>query len=255
MLKKSIASLMMLAMVFTFSNPVNAQDESEDYNMWENMMFTADYTQLKTFSANMRKHNETYHKEGPYKATVYNISSGPNAGKMIWQMGSMMLRHNDSRPGANGHDADWRDNVMPYIKEIHTIEYWSQDDKKSNTSMLGPDNLYPLMYIRYFEISDDHDYTMNQVFEQVSKTVKSLDGENPWGLYYNMFLQGDLGRHVATVGFMKNWAEMDEDRNFKAAYEKLYGENSWETFLDTLDDTFSNRWDEIWEYNKHLSGD
>lgn len=254
MLKKTFASLMMLALVFTFSTAVNAQ-ESEDYNMWQNMMFTPDYTQLKTLGENMRKHNETYHSEGPYKATVYNITTGPNAGKMIWQMGSMMLKHNDGRPGENGHDADWRDNIMPYIKKIHTIEYWSQDDKKSNTSMLGPDNMYPLMYIRYFEIAEDHDYTMNQVFEQISKTVKSMEGENPWGLYYNGFLQGDLGRHVATVGFMKNWAEMDEDRNFKEAYEKLYGENSWDSFLDTLDDTFSNRWDEIWVYNKNLSGD
>lgn len=243
-------------MVFAFSNPVNAQEESKDYNMWESMMFTADYTQLKTFSENMRKHNETYHSEGPYKATIYNISTGPNAGKMIWQMGTMMLKHNDSRPGANGHDVDWRDNVMPYIKEIHTIEYWSQDDKKSNTSMLtGPEVKYPILYIRYFEISDDHDYTMNNIFEKVSKTFKALDGENPWGLYYNAFLQGDLGRHVAAVSFMKNWAEMDEDRNFKATFKKLYGDDQWETFIDTLDDTFSNRWDEIWEYNKHLSGD
>jgi hypothetical protein len=254
MLTKTMASFLMLAIVFTFYNTVNAQ-ESDDYNMWENMMFTADYTQLKTLSTNMRKHNETYHKEPPYKATVYNISSGPNAGKMVWQMGSMMLKHNDTRPGANGHDADWRDNVMPFIKEIHTTEYWSQDDEKSNTSMLGPENRYPIMYLRYFEVSDDHDYTMDIIFKQVSETIKSMDGDNPWGLYYNSFLQGDLGRHVATVSFMKNWAEIDEDRNFKESYEKLFGENSWDNFIETLEDTFTNRWDEIWVYNKNLSGD
>lgn len=245
---------MMLAMVFMFSTSINAQ-ESEDYNMWENMMFTPDYTQLKTLSENMRKHNEKYHSEGPYKATVYNISSGPNAGKMIWQMGSMMLKHNDNRPGANGHDEDWRDNVMPYIKKIHTIEYWSQDDEKSNTSMLGPDNLYPIMYIRYFEVSDDHDFSMDNHFKQVSETIKSMQGDNPWGLYYNAFRQGDLGRHVATVGFMKKWAEMDEDRKFKAAHAKLYGEDSWDAFTETAAKTFTNSWDEIWEYNKYLSGD
>jgi len=255
MLKKTFASILMLAMVFTFSTAVNAQ-ESEDYTMWETMMITPDYTNLKTFGENMRKHNETYHKDGHYNCNVYNITTGPNAGKLIWQMGPMMFKHNDSRPSDGGHDEDWRDNVMPYIKKIHTIEYWTQDDKKSNVSMLaGPEVKYPILYIRFFEISDDHDYTMNQVFEQVSKTIKSMEGENPWGLYYNEFLQGDLGRHVAAVSFLKNWTEMDEDNNFKATYEKLYGKNSWDTFLDTLDDTFTNRWDEIWEYNKHLSGD
>ena len=36
-----MASFLMLAMVFTYSNTINAQ-ESEDYNMWENIMFTPD---------------------------------------------------------------------------------------------------------------------------------------------------------------------------------------------------------------------
>jgi hypothetical protein len=204
----------------------------------------------------MRKNNENYHKADPHKATVYNIVSGPNAGNLVWQMGPMMFKHNDNRPKAGGHDEDWRDNVMPYITKMHSIEYWSQDDKKSNTSMLGPDNIYPIMFIRYFEISDDHDYTMNNHFKQVSETIKSMTGDKPWGLYYNAFLQGDLGRHVATVGFYKNWAEFDEDGpSFKDAYEKLNGENSWDTFLDTRDDTFTNRWDEIWVYDKNMSGD
>ncbi|TXE15506.1 hypothetical protein ES692_16460 [Psychroserpens burtonensis] len=100
-----MALFLMLAIASTFSNTVSAQ-ESEDHNMWENIMFTADYTQLKTLSTNMRKHNETYHKEAPYKATVYIISSGPNAGKIVWQMWSMILKHNDTHPSANGHNAD-----------------------------------------------------------------------------------------------------------------------------------------------------
>ncbi|SDS02119.1 hypothetical protein SAMN04515667_1227 [Formosa sp. Hel1_31_208] len=253
MLRKTMASFLMLAMVFTYSYTINAQ-ESEDYNMWQNILFTPDNTQLKTLGVNMRKHNQTYHSESPYDATVYNITTGPNAGKMIWQMGSMMFKHNDGRPSTNGHDEDWRDNVMPYIKKIHTIEYWSQDDEKSNTSMLSPDNIYPIMFVRYFEVSEDYGYLMNNHFKRVSETIKAMDGVNPWGLYYNDFLQGDLGRHVATVGFMKTWAEMDEDRNFKATFEKLFGADQWQMHLDARDDAFTNRWDEIWVYNKSLSG-
>ncbi|WP_299224910.1 hypothetical protein [uncultured Psychroserpens sp.] len=254
MLKKLVASSMMLAMVFTMSLNVYAQD-SEDYTMWETLMFTPDYTKLKTLQENMRKHNQTYHKDAPYTANVYNITSGPNAGRMIWQMGPMMFKHNDSRPGEGGHDADWRDNVMPYVKEIQTIEYWSQDDELSNTSMLtGPEVKYPILYVRFFEVDNDHGYSLRHIFKQVSATVKSLEGENPWGLYYNNFLQGNLGRHIATVGFSKNWADFDRDMKFKEAFVKIHGENSWDTFLDTLDGTFTNRWDEIWAYNKNLSG-
>lgn len=254
MFKKSIASLLMLAMVFTFSTSVNAQ-ESEDYAMWQNIMITPDYKNLKTLQENMRKHNETFHKDAPYSATVYNITTGPNAGNIIWQMGPMMFKHNDDRPGAGAHNEDWRDNIMPYVKKMHTVEYWSQDDKKSNTSMLGPDNIYPIMFIRYFEVSDHHDYTMGNVFQQASETFKSMSGENPWGLYYNQFLQGDLGRHVATVRFYKDWKSFEDNPSFKKAHAKLFGEDQWEIFMDTIEDTFDNQWDEIWVYNKNMSGD
>lgn len=254
MYKKSFASLMVLAFLFGNLFISNGQ-ESKDYNMWESLMLTPDNTKLKVLQENMKSHNAKYHKEdGPYKSTVYNIVSGPNSGKIIWQMGSMMFAHNDNRPGEGGHDEDWRDNVMPYIKKIHTIEYWRQNDELSNVSMLV-DNDYPILYIRYFEVEDGHGYTMDDVFTKVSETVKSMEGDNPWGLYYNEFRQGNLGRHVATVSFMKNWAEMDNNRNFKKAFLKLHGENSWDAFLDSWDDTFSNNWDEIWVYNKSMSGD
>src|SRR5690554_498522 len=97
MFKKCIASITMLVMVLGVSFQANAQDK-KNYIMWENVLLTPDYTNLKVFGDNMRKHNEAYHKEGPYKSTVYNISTGPNAGKIIWQMGPMLFKHNDSRP-------------------------------------------------------------------------------------------------------------------------------------------------------------
>lgn len=81
-----------------------------------------------------------------------------------------------------------------------------------------------------------------------------MEGENPWGVYWNEFRQGDLGRHVASVGFLKNWAEMDDDNNFKETFEKVHGKSKWQAFLDLGDRTFSNSWDEVWSYNKHMSG-
>ncbi|WP_250437112.1 hypothetical protein [Hanstruepera flava] len=248
-----LLSIIMCLLICPVSNLFSQEDDS--YVMWESFMLTPDNTQLKVLSENMRKHNETYHNEGAFNATVFNIVSGPNSGKIVWMMGPMQFKHNDSRPSDDAHDNDWRDNVMPYVKKMHSIEYWSQDDKLSNTGMLDGDaSKYPLLFVRYHEVEDGA-YSVNDFFTKVSSTIKEMEGDNPWGLYYNEFRQGDLGRHIASVGFFKNWTEFDDDNNFKETFLKLHGENSWDNFLRMGESTFSNSWDEIWNYNKHLSGD
>ena len=233
-----------------------AQEDDNSYMMWESFMLTPDNTKLKVLSENMRKNNATYHSEGAYNATVFNIISGPNSGKVVWMMGPMQFKHNDNRPSGDAHDNDWRDNVMPYVKKMHSVEYWTQDDDLSNTGMLDGDaSKYPLLFVRYHEIEDGA-YSVKDFFTKVSSTIKEMEGDNPWGIYYNEFRQGDLGRHIASVGFFKNWTEFDEDDNtFKETFEKLHGKNSWQGFLRMGESTFSNSWDEMWSYNKYLSGD
>ncbi len=255
MIKKAITLLMIFTMVFGTMSTVNAQDD-DSYVMYESMMLTPDNTKLKALGDAMSKHNKAYHQDGPHKATVYNIVTGPNIGKMIWQMGPLKFSDLDSRPSKGGHDEDWRDNVMPHIKKMTHGEYWKQDDKLSNMGMLDPEKVtHPLLHIRYYEVSQDHGYSINQMLKQISETVKAMDGENPWGVFYNEFRQGySIGRHIATVGLSKNWAEYDDDGKFKETFLKVHGENSWNAFTEGMDDTFADSWDEIWEYNAKLSG-
>jgi hypothetical protein len=255
MIKKCSSLLIMVAIVFGAMSTVKAQDNSS-YQMWESITLTPDNSKLKVLAENMRKHNQTYHKSGAHKATVFNITTGPNAGKIVWEMGPLTFADLDTRPGVGGHDEDWRDNVDPYIKKTNRVEYWKEDAKNSNTSMLDGDNSkYPILYVRYHEVNPGHGYTINRLFSQVKATLQSIEGEYPWGVYTNEFQQGNLGRHIATVSFMKNMASLDDDIKFVEAFEKLYGENSFNTYVDMRNDTFSNRWDEIWVYNKNMSGD
>ena len=255
MIKRSISLLMMVALVFGAMVTVQAQDDSK-YQMWESIMMSPDNTKLKVLGENMRKHNQKYHKDGPYKATVYNIATGPNVGKMIWEMGPLTYSHLDARPSKGGHDEDWRDNVMPYIRKMHTAEYWKEDAKISNTSMLDGDNSkHPLLYVRYLEVNPDQGHLVDGVLKQVSETIKAMDGDNPWGVYDNEMRQGlKIGRHIATVGFMKNWAEMDDEGTFKPTFIKTHGESAWDPFLKNMSNAFSNSWDEVWSYNANLSG-
>ena len=97
------------------TNELLAQDDSIN-PMWESFYITPDNTKKKELGEAMSKHNKKYHSEqGPHHAVVYNVVSGPNMGKMVWQMGPLKFAHLDSRPKSGGHDEDWRDNVMPYV--------------------------------------------------------------------------------------------------------------------------------------------
>lgn len=255
MQKKINSTILLLALIIGSMLTMNAQ-EAPPYVMWETIMLTPDNTKLKVLSENMRKHNQTYHGEGVYKSTVWSIASGPNVGKLIWQMGPTTYTHLDNRPAKGGHDEDWRDKVMPYIKKMHTVEYWKAHASIGNTEMLTPGQVtYPVLRVRFFEIEQGQGFSINTFFTRTMETLKALDGENPWGLYVNEFIQGDLGRHFAGVSFYKNFAELDRDVNWVDTFNKVHGNNAWQNQTNMRMATFKNIWDEIWVYDKNMSGD
>ncbi|WP_373074888.1 hypothetical protein [Zeaxanthinibacter enoshimensis] len=233
-----------------------AQEENNDYVMYESIILTPNTTKLKVLGENMQKHNQKYHSTAPYSANVYNISTGANAGKMIWMMGPMKFADLDKRPAEGGHDEDWRDNIMPYINEMGTAEYWKADSKLSNLSMMdGTPGQYPIIYVRYWDVEKGQGHNVDKFLETVSSTIKNMPGDNTWGVYDNQFRQGEAGRHLATVSFHKKWAELDEPNKFRESYNEMHGENTWDAFIKNNQMTFSNSWDEIWVYNKKLSGE
>lgn len=255
MSKKLISVLCAVFMIIGIFATVNAQ-ETDDDPMWETIILVPDNTKLKVLGENMRKHNQKYHKEGVYKSTVYSITTGPHTGKLIWMMGPLKYSHLDARPATGGHDEDWRDNIMPYVNRSEQAEYWIGDNKLSNTAMLtnGPGE-YPILFTRYWEVYQGHGYSVEQHFKMASEAIKAMPGDHPWGLYYNEFQQGSLGRHIATVAFFKNWTDFEKPWPYRKAFDSVHGENAWNAFVSNRDDTFENRWDEIWVYDKAMSGD
>ncbi|WP_411031001.1 hypothetical protein [Spongiimicrobium sp. 3-5] len=257
MIKKSITLAMIGIIAIGSLSQLKAQDEAAESPMWESIILTPDNTKLKILGENMRKHNQKYHSEdGPYKANVFNIASGPNIGKLVWMMGPLKYAHLDSRPAEGGHDEDWRDNVMQYVKKIQNGEYWKGDVALSNTEMLtGDASVYPILFVRYWELNLEHAHGTPRLLKLISETIKGMEKEFPWGVYYNEFRQGTkIGRHVATVGFSKKWAEYDVDLNFKKTFEKVHGEAAWDPFVRDMDMLLDDSWDEVWTYNKELSG-
>ena len=249
-----ISILLVAFMVFGSSFVIQAQDDTPD-PMWRTILLTPDNKNRKTLGENMRAHNQKYHGDGPYKSTVYNITTGPNFGKMVWMMGPLTFTDLDSQP-RDGYTENVQANILPYIEDMTHGEFWEGDMKLSNTAMMDGDaSKYPIVFVRYWKVNIDHMHNAEHMLKMISEAVKAMEGENPWGVYYNLFRQGDMGRHIATVGFSKNWAEYDDDPTFKAAFDKVHGKDAWEPWIRNMQLTFDDSWDEIWIYNKSLSGD
>ena len=256
-MKKVFKSLLALVIIFSV-NMGWAQDSDSPPHMWENLTITPHHQHLKTLRENMRKHNQKYHAKGSaYSVNVFSIQTGPDVGKLVWSMGPIKYASLDGRPAEGGHDDDWQNNVMPYVKEMNNSEYWEMDLELSNTDMIsGKLAEYPLLYLRYHEVAKGQGYQLKGLLEKMSGAIKAMDGVHPFGFYDNQFRQGyDNGRHLATVSFMKNWAELDSDWNFKEAFIKAHGEGAWQPWIDGMDQSMRNSYDEIWMYDKYMSGE
>jgi hypothetical protein len=218
--------------------------------MYESIYLKPDTKHLKELSANMKAHNKKYHNTAPYTALVWNVSTGPRAGDIVWMMGPCTFTDLDSRPSADGHDDDWMHNVLPYVKDVGTGEYWRRDDDLSMPS----DDGKPIIRVRFMVVNQEEDHRVDGLLEQISKTVKEMEGDFSWSVYDNMFRQGSIGRHIALVTGFNNWAALDEDGNFGEVFNKIYGEDAVRKFGEEMADVFEDSYDEYWTLMPELSG-
>ena len=136
---------------------------------------------------------------------------------------------------------------------MHTGEYWRlQTDLSYIPAGAEDDPPAPIIQVRFRNVTKGQGHRVDGLMKRIQAVVKSLDRE--WNVYTNLFQQGyEIGRHMASVTPMQNWAELDEDVGFRAEYEKIHGANSWEGFLREMGEVFSNSWDEYWSHMPDLS--
>ncbi len=233
---------------------VFAQDEEASQSiMWESIILEPDPESIVEFRENMRAHNMKYHsEEGPYMSYVYTITTGPNVGKVVWMMGPCSWTDLDNRPAADGHDMDWMQNVVTKLEGMEHAEYWLRNDELSKEST---GEQYPLIYVRYHNISKSEGYRAGGLLKKISATIKSIDAAKSWSVYDNLMRQGyETGRHIAMVSGMKSWSEMDDDWGFVEAFEKIHGPNSFDSFAKEMDTVTTNSWDEVWAFDAYMSG-
>ncbi|MDR9367028.1 MAG: hypothetical protein RI575_16960 [Balneolaceae bacterium] len=248
---KHFLILLLVLLLMPFS--LFAQDEEEQESvMYESVMLTPDLSSLEQLQEAMQEHNRTFHNTAPHSAFVFNITSGPNAGKLTLVMGPMSSFSDlDNRPSSDEHNEHWTNEVLPLIKEVGTVEYWTMDQELSNPI----EGNYSMHFMRINTISRDYLFLIQGALEKISETVKAMEGDNPWILWWNAFQQGDLGRHFVVDWPMNSWGELDENNEFRSTFEEVHGKQAWDDWNSIMDLAVEDTYDEVWELNPAMSAD
>jgi len=237
-----IATLVFAIMVTTFT--VNAQEEKESYSMVEVTYMQPKIGMEKAFEAAVKSHNEKYHKEGVFKASLDMIITGKEAGWYVWIMGPCTFTDLDARPDNAAHANDWDKNVSPTVLEYGRNEFWRYN-KKLSYRKDGTTDTPKLENIWFIDVKKGQDYKFNEFMEKVKKAHEKR-GEGNLNVYNNQFRDGE-GRDVAIVWTLNNWAEMDEDNGgIKKHFEEIYGEGSWANALKDWEKSTESIMSQMW---------
>ena len=231
-------------------------EEKKEYMQYESILITPDYKNLEKLSNNMAKHNKKYHSSDPYRARVYNVTTGTDVGKLYWIMGATTFAHLDNRPSDGGHDKDWQGNIMPYVTKLEHGEYWRfMEDMVIDNHKDWEENPLEIWLIRYMSVTPGEGSKIKDLLAKVKATIDKSGKAKFWGVMDNQFIQGKYnGRHLMGISGSNSWADMDDDWNFKKHFEGIHGEGSMEGFNKEMEQVFSNSWQETQVLNKKMSG-
>lgn len=226
--------------------------DTESYHQYMSIYLKPDLQNLDKLKANMKVHNETYHNEAPYNARVFAVMNGPYSGWWVWQMGPCTFPDLDNRPNSEAHDKHWDNEVLKYCSDYKNFEFWRRDDDQSNLEDQTPP--YATVRLRFLEVAKGEDHRVKGLFNKIKETLATMPGENYWGVYDNMFLQGyKQGRHMVTVSLFKTMADLDKN-DFVMYYNKKHGTNAFQGLLSDWGSIFTDTYDEFWNIMPEMSG-
>ena len=224
--------------------PFLAYSQDDGYTMVETVYLKPKAGSGEKFVKAVKAHNEKYHKKDtPYNAWLETIITGPYTGWHVWIMGPCTFTQLDGRPGKDeGHDADWNKSVTPYVEKVKLGEYWKRWDDLSYRAEGDQGGKMSTMW--FIDIKKGEWSRFKNLMKQV-KAVYEMRKDESYSLWGNQF-NADDGRDVVIVWNFDKWAELDDDSNFKADFEEVHGEGTFDFFLDEWEASIESRKEEVW---------
>lgn len=181
------------------------------------------------FEAAVKAHNQKFHPEGPYVASLRQVEYGKMSGWYVWVFGPTTYANIDSRPDKeNGHQADWDATVDPLVEKYGVSELWNYNAdlsfgfdilRKSNYAEIWKVDLKPGEYYRF-----------KAICEKVKKASESI-GTMAFVVFDNQIHMTN-GADIGIVWSFNNFKEWSEDIGMMEAYEKIYGKGTWTNMLN-----------------------
>ena len=238
--------------VLAFGVVMPADAVAQDYMMYETQYVKVLPGHSGAMNEAMAAHNNAFHAEGPYAASVAFVVNGPRAGQLIWAMGPGTWTTMDNRPAGEPHDPDWADKVLAH-GEADLTEYWTVNTDLSYTPETPPVAATNLFLVRFFEVADNALFL--KVQGQIRDVQKTLKNPRLRTMVQRQFLGND-GRDWAMVVPYERWADLDQDGGapFQAAFVETHGQAAWSTFLEEFNAAVVSRTDEWRQIIPEMSG-
>lgn len=222
-----------------------------DYKMWETIYLTPNREKMEELKEGLKKHNDKFHAEEPYKAHVWNILTGRHEGDLLWVMGPCTWTDLDSRPAGDAHDEDWDKNVTPYIKDAHDAQYWKMNEELSYEPEDAP---MGKVIWTWYRIKPFEGYRFKEMLKKVKKVYEEKEYPNMFGVYFAE-MSTPWRYDVVLEWMFDKYSFFDRESQFVKDYEEVHGDGSWRYFMREFEAVVENSWDELGEYSTEMSAE
>jgi hypothetical protein len=218
-----------LSMLLLAFNAFSQSKPDADPMVIESLMILPKMGMEDKFEAAIKAHNTKFHPEGPYVAALRKVEYGPQSGWYVWVMGPTACGSLDTRPEKeNGHDEDWSKTIEPLVQEYGQSNLLTYEvDLSYGLDLFKKSIHYELWMV---DLKDGQYYRFKAICEKLKKVYEQINTTS--FIVLKNALHSPNGTDVAIIWSFNSYGEWFKDYGPKDAYEKMYGEGSWQTMID-----------------------
>jgi hypothetical protein len=238
---KKIITMSIIALFYVGSAFTQASDE-KPATVAETVYILPKKGMEASFEAAVTAHDLKFHPDGQYRASLRKVEYGEKSGWYVWVFGPTTYAALDTRPTKeNGHADDWSKTIDPLVETYGETSLWNFNPdlsygmdilRKSKYYEVWRAQLKPGQYYRFKAIAEKQ----KQAYESMANTAFIIF-ENP----VHTGKSGD----VAILWSFNTYDEWSKDAGSKKAYEKLFGDGSWQQMVDEWQDIMVDYTSEI----------